>query len=278
MATAVPTDQSNPTTPSVGGAWIAVRALAMRELIRFFRQPNRVVGAIGQPILFWFLLSEGFRSATSDGIPLGYEHFFPGMVVLILLFTAIFSTISIIEDRREGFLQSVLVSPVPCWAMVLGKVSGGTLVAFVQGTLFVLLGLMFSQGVSISMLPAALAFMFVLALALTCMGFVIAWRMESTQGFHVVMNLVLMPMWLLSGAFFPANVGLLTWLVKLNPLTYGVAGLRQLLYWDDPTTVADSAGQLPSLALCCGVTFGFAVLCFVAATRTSSKRISGDLL
>ncbi len=265
-------------SPRTAGAWIAVRALAMRELIRFFRQPNRVIGAIGQPILFWFLFSEGFSSATSNGTALGYQHFFPGMIVLILLFTAIFSTISIIEDRREGFLQSVLVSPVSRPAMVLGKVSGGTMVALVQGILFLVLGLFFLTGVSIVMLPAAIAFMLVLALALTCMGFVIAWRMESTQGFHVVMNLILMPMWLLSGAFFPAKVGLLTWLVKLNPLTYGVAGLRQLLYWSDPAIGPTATGQLPSLSMCWVVTLGFAAVAFFAATRISSKRISGDLL
>ena len=274
------------TTPepvSKPNAWLAVRALATRELVRFFRQPNRVIGAIGQPILFWFLLSEGFQSATSGGMSLGYQHFFPGMIVLILLFTAIFSTISIIEDRREGFLQSVLVSPVPRWAMVLGKVSGGTLVAFVQGLLFLLLGLVLPQGISLAMLPAAILMMLVLSLALTCLGFVIAWQMESTQGFHVVMNLVLMPMWLLSGAFFPANVGLLEWVVRLNPLTYGVAGLRQLLYWSGPTQAPTNqlpavAEQLPSLGICWAVTIGFAAVLFLAATRISSKRIAGDLL
>jgi ABC-2 type transport system permease protein len=252
--------------------WLAVRALASRELVRFFRQPNRVFGAVGQPILFWFLLSEGFRSAKSGGMSLGYEHFFPGMIVLILMFTAIFSTISIIEDRREGFLQSVLVSPVPRWAMVLGKVWGGTLVAFLQGLFFLALGLALSQGISYAMLPATILMMLVLALALTCLGFVIAWRMESTQGFHVVMNLVLMPMWLLSGAFFPADTGRLSWVVRLNPLTYGTEGLRQLLYWKEPGEAS------PSLALCWLVTLSFALIAFVAATRVSAKRISGDLL
>ncbi|MCG8585715.1 MAG: ABC transporter permease [Pirellulales bacterium] len=269
---------SSASAAATPNAWLAVRSLASRELVRFFRQPNRVVGAVGQPILFWFLLSEGFRSATSDGVSLGYQHFFPGMIVLILLFTAIFSTISIIEDRREGFLQSVLVSPVPRWAMVLGKVLGGTIVAFVQGLLFLALGLVLSAGISWTMILPAIAMMAVLSLSMTCLGFVIAWRMESTQGFHVVMNLVLMPMWLLSGAFFPADVGLLEWVVRLNPLTYGVAGLRQLLYWSGPAELSNAAGHLPSLPVCWAVTIGFALLVFIAAERTSAKRISGDLL
>ena len=114
---------------------------AQREWVRFVRQRNRVFGAIGQPIMFWLLFGAGlgpsFRLAGRRGARLSYrEYFFPGSLVLILLFTAIFTTISIIEDRREGFLQSVLVAPIPRWTMVLGKVIGGTLVALVEGLLF----------------------------------------------------------------------------------------------------------------------------------------------
>jgi ABC-2 type transport system permease protein len=116
-------------------AWPAVLTLAQRELVRFFRQKNRVFGALGQPIIFWLLFSEGLR-----GNKLDYAHFFPGTLVMILLFTAIFATISIIEDRNEGFLQSVLVSPAPRWAMVLGKVLGGAAIAMIQGLIFLALG------------------------------------------------------------------------------------------------------------------------------------------
>src|SRR5438094_4387046 len=115
--------------------WLAAVSLAWRELVRFLRQRNRVFGALGQPIIFWLLFSEGFRSTRE----LGYLHFFPGTLVMILLFTAIFSTISIIEDRREGFLQSVLVAPVGRESIVLGKVLGGTILAFGQGVIFLLL-------------------------------------------------------------------------------------------------------------------------------------------
>src|SRR6476660_2077699 len=112
-----------------------VFTLCERELVRFLRQRNRVFGALGQPIIFWLLFSEGFRGTPE----LGYEYFFPGTLVMILLFTAIFATISIIEDRREGFLQSVLVAPIPRWSMVLGKVLGGSLIALVQGLIFLAL-------------------------------------------------------------------------------------------------------------------------------------------
>ena len=123
--------------------WPVVVTLCQRELVRFFRQKNRVFGALVQPIIFWLLFGAGLGGAKvgADANRLDYAHFFPGTLVMILLFTAIFATISIIEDRREGFLQGVLVAPVPRWSMVLGKVLGGTAIAMLQGIVFLLLGL-----------------------------------------------------------------------------------------------------------------------------------------
>ncbi|MEX0936723.1 MAG: ABC transporter permease [Pirellulales bacterium] len=251
--------------------WPAVGTLCRRELVRFVRQPNRVVGALGQPLVFWLLFSEGLKRSGLD-----YGHFLPGTIVLILLFTAIFATISIIEDRREGFLQSVLVAPIPRWAMVLGKVFGGALLALLQGLLFLLLGWLTVELTSNPLnLLAGVVMMAVIALALTGLGFLIAWRMESTQGFHAIMSVFLLPMWLLSGAFFPSGQsGWLGWIVALNPLTYGVAGLRRLLQY----TQQDVLQAVPPLSVCWLVTVLFAMTtlslaCFVARTRTS-----GDLL
>src|SRR4051812_433094 len=125
---------------------IALPALSLchRELIRFIRQPNRVIGALATPLVFWLLIGAGMgRSFKTDGATAGneryIEYFFPGTILMLILFTAIFSTISIIEDRREGFLQSVLVAPVSRFSIVLGKTLGGTALAAAQGTLFLLL-------------------------------------------------------------------------------------------------------------------------------------------
>jgi ABC-2 type transport system permease protein len=254
------------TTPNT--AWLAVWTLCSRELVRFFRQRHRVFGALGQPIIFWLLFSEGLRQSN-----LGYMHFFPGTIVMILLFTAIFATISIIEDRREGFMQGVLVAPVPRWSMMLGKVLGGTLIAMLQGLLFLVLGC-----ITMQIFPGVLgiigtvAMMFVIALSLTALGFLLAWRMDSTQGFHAIMMVLLLPMWLLSGAFFPAGgEGVLSWIVRINPLTYGVAGLRHYLQ-------LTQAGAGPSLAVCWGVSLAFAAVMLWAAWRIAGTRSTGDLL
>ncbi len=267
-----------------------VGALASRELIRFFRQRNRVFGALGQPLIFWLLFSAGlgpsFRlpgepgASATGAVPTSStsyaEYFFPGTVVLILLFTAIFATISIIEDRREGFLQSVLVAPIPRWSMVLGKLLGGTVIATIQGLIFLLLGLTIGIHFTPLSLAAITLFLFLVSLALTGLGFLIAWRMDSTQGFHAVMSVFLMPMWLLSGAFFPAAGGWLGWILAVNPLTYGVAGLRELLYLGGSGAVP--AAGLPSPAVCWAVTILFATATFALSCWIARYRTTADLL
>ncbi|MDX1964920.1 MAG: ABC transporter permease [Pirellulales bacterium] len=289
---------------SRGMAWSAVQSLAWREWARFIRQPNRVVGAIGQPILFWILFGAGlgpsFRLATTQGeistlnpptnaIPaLSYaEYYFPGTLALILLFTAIFATISIIEDRREGFLQGVLVSPAPRWAMVLGKLLGGTAIAVAQAGLFVLLAAVAAwlnwPGVprlDLLTMTAIFAVLAILGLALTALGFSLAWQIDSTQGYHAVMSLVLLPMWLLSGAFFPPANNWIGWVAAFNPLTYGVALLRRVLYLtaDSATQAAALPAELPSWGMSVAVTGGFLAGTLALAWWSAGRRTAGDLL
>src|SRR5258706_2199327 len=130
-------------TTSSGALVLPALTLWQREMVRFLRQRDRVVGALLTPIVFWLLLGSGLgKSFSAPGAPAGHgylEYFFAGTVVMILLFTAIFSTISVIEDRREGFLQGVLVAPVGRFALVLGKILGGTTLAVGQGLIFLAL-------------------------------------------------------------------------------------------------------------------------------------------
>lgn len=261
-------------TANSATAWLTLLTLAQRELVRFFRQKNRVFGALGQPVIFWLLFSEGLKGRDLD-----YVHFFPGTLAMILLFTAIFATISIIEDRREGFLQSVLVAPAPRWAMVAGKILGGAAIALLQGLLFLGLGWL-TLGLTSSpwQIILAVILMGIVAVALTGLGFLIAWRMDSTAGFHAIMSVFLFPMWLLSGAFFPSGgQGPLAWIVAINPLTYGVAGLRHHLQFTD-TRNLDAAAAEPSVAVCWIVSIGFAVATFALACRIAKTRTTADLL
>lgn len=219
--------------------WLVVRMLAWRELVRFFRQRHRVIGAIGQPLLFWLLFGAGLRQSfrmTPDSEQTFLEYYFPGTVMLTLLFTAIFSTISIIEDRREGFLQSVLVGPAGRWSMVLGKLLGASAIAMLQASFMLALGALIDAPSNWLDWGQMLGLLTLTAVGMTGLGFVLAWRLDSTQGFHAVMNLLLMPMWLLSGAFFPmpawneqaswSQIALHA-VMRINPLTYCVAGTRR---------------------------------------------------
>jgi ABC-2 type transport system permease protein len=216
------------------------------------------------------------------------EYYFPGTMMLILLFTAIFATISIIEDRREGFLQGVLVSPIPRWSMVLGKIMGGALIATLQGLIFLALALTLGIRFHVGTGLLIVAWLLISSVGLTGLGFVLAWRMDSTQGFHAIMNLLLMPMWLLSGAFFPIprvsegtgwGEQILHLVMRCNPVTYAVAGLRRLLYRD--TGAGEDAFAdiwLPGLGISTCVLLSFAIIMCACAWRMSCRHTSGDLL
>lgn len=249
------------TTPEKLTRFILPAAtLWQRELVRFVRQPSRIIGALGTPLLFWILIGSGlgssFRPAeTAAGVDVHYlQYFFPGTLLLIVMFTSIFSSFSLIEDRKEGFLQAVLVSPASRGSIVLGKILGGATLALLQGLIFTCLAPL--AGIAIH---AATGFLvagavFLIALSLTGMGFALAWPMDSIQGFHGIMNLLLMPMWLLSGALFPAS-GALPWvrvLMDANPLAYG---LDLLCYALTPDVVPPGTNIIVSLA----VTAAFAV-------------------
>ncbi|MEC7566452.1 MAG: ABC transporter permease [Planctomycetota bacterium] len=265
---------------------VVVAHLCWRELARFFRQRNRVMGSLATPLVMWVIfglgLDRSFSVAPQDAGADGFLHYyFPGSLVLILMFTAIFTSISIIEDRQEGFLQSVLVAPVSRTSMVLGKVLGGSLIALIQALLFLLVAFFLDITWTLSSGLLLVGVLFLAALMMTSLGFVFAWKMESTQGFHAIMNLVLMPMWLMSGAFFPVpnlvNAGLaqiaVHWCMRLNPLTYVVALVRELLF-DSP--LGDLYWE-PSTSTSFIVVIAGVVVFFMCAVWISRSRIRGDL-
>lgn len=255
----------------------ALHALWKREIIKFVRDRSRVIGALAQPLGFWLLLGLGFehsfRFPAGPGLNVGYMEFlYPGIVALIILFTAIFSTISVVEERKSGFLQAALVAPASRLTLVLGNVLGGTTLAVVETLLFLLL--LPVIGISLS-LPGFLLFILVsilLSITFTALGFIIAWHMETTRGFHAIMNLFLLPLWLLSGAPFPFEGAstVLQWIMLLNPVTYVVSALRQAIYW--PEIIQEPFVTLP-VAL--GITTFFSLLILVIAVYTVKKPLFG---
>ena len=255
------------------GVTLPAFTLWWREIVRFYRQPTRVVGVLASPLVFWLVIGSGFGTSFRSGGGPGQQHyldyFYPGALIMIVLFTSIFTMMSVIEDRKEGFLLSVLVAPVPRTAIVLGKVMGGTTLSAIQGMIFLIFAPF--AGVHLQLLSVLLVavVVFLVSFSLTALGFAIAWPMDSSQAFHGIVNLFLIPLWLVSGALFPlaGASGWIRMIMRLNPLTYGVEALRGLLY-----PGAETSFPLPTaiavLALFSLLMFGLALL---MANRRSTR-------
>jgi ABC-2 type transport system permease protein len=252
--------------------WSKPGALWWREITRFRRQRSRLLGALLQPLVFWLLLGAGLKASFRPaGLAPGVSYvryFYAGVLVLVLLFTAIFSTISVVEDRRQGYLQGVLVAPIGRGLVVLAQAAGATTLAMGEGVIFLLLGPL--AGISPGPWQAAwaLVVMAVLAFTLSSVGLAIAWRIESTQGFHTVMNLILIPLWLLSGAFFPAagTPLWLRWAMRLDPLSWGMSALQRLLL--APALATPGWSELLRETVVAAL---FAALAFAAAVASARR-------
>lgn len=251
---------------------MVLSALWRREILKFVRDRSRVVGALVQPLAFWVLLGMGFAGsfrmpgAAEGAEAVGYAAFLlPGIVALVVLFTAIFSTISVVEERHSGFLQAALVAPVPRTRFALGTALGGATLALAQALLFFLAAPLVGIVPSLAGVAVLLVVAGLLALGFTALGIAIAWRTETTRGFHAVMMLLLMPLWFVSGAAFPAEgaAPVLRALVYANPVTYAVDALRHGLYLPGEVPLA-VAPLWVSVAVTAG--FAAAMLAFAVAT------------
>src|ERR1700728_414867 len=260
--------------PASAGVTLPAFTLWWREIVRFYRQPTRVVGVLASPLVFWLVIGSGFGTSFRSGGGPGQQHyidyFYPGALIMIVLVPSIFTMMSVIEDRKEGFLLSVLVAPVSRSVIVLGKVLGGATLATAQGVIF----LVFAPAVGVHFTLASFGLtvltIFLVAFSLTALGFIIAWPMDSTQAFHAIINLFLIPLWLLSGSLFPLS-GASMWirlLMRINPLTYGTEALRSLLFPASAATDLSLGGNFAVLGLFTLVMFG---LSFLIANRRSTK-------
>ncbi|MEO5656212.1 MAG: ABC transporter permease [Nitrospiria bacterium] len=216
----------------------------LREVRKFWRDRPRIIGATVQPALFLLLLGTGIGQGIphafgvepsgrefAPGVPDYLTYIYPGIIAMTLLFTSVFSAISIIWDREIGFLKEVMVAPISRWAVAVGKTLGGSTVAMLQGCLMLLFAPFLHISLSWPTILILLPLLLYISFSLTAMGIAAAARMRSMQGFTVIMNFLTLPMFFLSGAMFPIE-GLPRWmaiLVTLNPLTYGVDALRSVV-------------------------------------------------
>jgi ABC-2 type transport system permease protein len=225
-----------------------VYTIWLRETKTFAREKIRVVGMIGQPLLYLAVLGQGLNSGVTLNANGGINYLmfmYPGIIGMSILFTSIFSAVSIIWDREFGFLKEVLVAPVPRWAVALGKTFGGATIAIAQSTILIVMAPMIGIRLSLAMVIEMWILAFLIGVALTSLGIAIAARMVSMQGFQMMMNFLVMPLYFLSGAMFPLSTAP-SWmkvLMVVDPLTYCVDGLRNIIFSNTTVKAGNMVGQ-----------------------------------
>jgi ABC-2 type transport system permease protein len=210
----------------------AVYILWLRDIKKYRYDKVRIIASLGQPLLFLFVFGTALSPAFEGGGGIRFSKFiFPGIISMTVLFTSIFSAISIVWDREFGLLKEVLIAPVSRWSIVIGKALGGSTVAVIQGSIMLLLAPLIGAKLSLLIFLKSVLVMYLIALSMTGLGIMIVARMKEMEGSQMIINFVIMPIFFLSGALFPLD-GLPEWLTlltRIDPLTYGVDLMRRIM-------------------------------------------------
>lgn len=210
----------------------AIYILWLRELKRYYRSRSRMLGSLGQPLLLLIALGFGLGPVFQRAGQGNYFQFLgPGVISMSILFTSIFAGIQIIWDKQFGFLKETLVAPVPRLNIMLGKTLGGATIALIQGILVLILAIIFGFRPQLSFFPVTFLFMILIGIFFTGLGISIASTLEDINGFQIIMNFLVQPLFFLSGALFPLNnlPQAISVVTSIDPLTYGVDGIRGTL-------------------------------------------------
>lgn len=210
----------------------AIYVMWLRQIKRYWRSRARMIGMLGQPILFLLALGFGLGPIFQKAGEGNFIQFLsPGIIAMTVLFSAMFSGIEVIWDKQFGFLKETLVAPVSRGKIMLGRTLGGATVAMAQGIVVLLITLLIGFRLVLALIPVALLFMFAIAFLFTSLGIAIASKLEDMQAFPLIMNFLIMPIFFLSGALFPLDnlPKVLEIITRFNPLTYGIDGLRGAL-------------------------------------------------
>lgn len=241
-----------------------------RDIVRFLRDKMRIVSSLAQPLLFLFVFGAGLAPAMTGlgGGALDFKQFlFPGILSMAVLFTSIFSAVSIVWDREFGFMKEVLVAPVSRSAVALGKVAGGSTISMFQGLIILLLAPVIGIKLTWDQVLILILLMLLLAAVMSAFGILVAARQQTMEGFQMIMQFLLFPMFFLSGAFFPLQGApvWLEWLGTIDPVTYGVDPLRTVALRESVPAAVLHSVQLYPIATDVIVMFGLGLLFLVPA-------------
>jgi ABC-2 type transport system permease protein len=265
---------------AAGGFLRAVYIVWWRDVIRYWRDRARVAASLAQPLLYLVIFGSGLSASLGAGFAgasgVSYTQFmYPGIVSMSILFTSIFAAMGIVWDREFGFMKELLVAPIDRSAIAVGKALGGATQALIQGAILLLLAPLVGVTLTVASGIELLLFMAALAFGLSSMGVAIGARMRSMQGFQMVMNFLMMPMFFLSGALFPL-VGLPIWmtvLTRLDPASYGIDPIRRTLLGAPAERLALTIGDqaVPILAEV-GIVLAFGLVMLAIAARSFQHR------
>ncbi|UCG78349.1 MAG: ABC transporter permease [Nitrospirota bacterium] len=210
-----------------------IRVIILREVKKFVREKSRLISSIARPVIWLFLVGGGLSRLVPDQGGVSYIQFiYPGIIGMTVLFSSIFSAISIIWDKEFGYMKEILVAPVSRSSIVLGKALSGTIVSMIQVFMILLLSPFLGISLDLFQVAEVLLIAFMLSFCLCNIGILIAVFYDSFESFSVIMNFIVMPMFFLSGAMYPVNKlpAVLSWLARVNPLTYGIDGLKNVIF------------------------------------------------
>lgn len=266
----------------------AIYIIWYRDILRYYRDRWRLLASLAQPLLFLVVFGSGLSSALGRGTLFGsasgityIQFMYPGIIGMSILFTAIFGAMSIVWDREFGFLKEVLVAPIDRWAVAIGKALGSTTQAMIQGLILLVLAPFIGVKLNVVTVLEIVPLAALLAFGLSSLGVAIASMMKSLQGFQVVMNFLMMPMFFLSGALFPLTnlPGWMTWLTRLDPASYGIDPLRRVALSDSglPNAVIDRLaltinGRVLAIPLEASIMLAFGVVMLGIAVVSFQRR------
>jgi ABC-2 type transport system permease protein len=213
----------------------AIYVLWLREVKKFFRVKSRLIGTLATPLFFLIFLGFGLNAMSLPGIPEGVKYIsflVPGIIGMGLLFSSVFSGVTVIMDRQFGFLKEIMVAPVSRVSIVLGRIAGGATVSMIQGLMLILITFFVGfEAISPLSILLAIVFMVLISITFIGVGLIFASRMKDTQGFQLIVNFVIFPLFFLSGSLYPLNnlPSVIRYLSYADPLTYGIDGLRAVL-------------------------------------------------
>lgn len=247
-----------------------VYVICLREFKKFFREKSRLLGTLARPVLWLFVVGNGMGSLIKPRAGFSYLQFiFPGMIGMTILFSSIFSSISIVWDREFGFMKEMLVAPISRLSIVIGKAISGTLISVAQAVIILVLIPFLGIHITFTQFIEVVAVALLVSFCITSIGILIAVRLTSFDGFNIIMNFLVMPMLFLSGAMYPVTSmpPTLRHLTLINPLTYGIDAFKHVLLRDGQPPLGPEFSLLLDLAVVTAISFVMLTLAAVSFRR-----------